>query len=171
MPSFSWRLGMFPSNLLSAPINCLLTPLKANIMTDWTVEPNYIYDATQQLAYMHWKMNILRVNLSKMVSSVHTHFETSFMWILRQSLAVLLAALWSLTCVPATFLWWRWAPCFCVSVIVELFLLLLSETLGHKLIHWGTSIMNLLLLTVPPLHSPVLEPDFYLKQQENRNEC
>lgn len=50
------------------------------------------------------------------------------------------------------------------------FVLFLSETLGHKLIHWGASVMNLLLLTVPPLHSPVLEPDLHLKQQENGEE-
>lgn len=54
-------------------------------------------------------------------------------------------------------------------MMMRWFLRLLSEALSHKLVHWGASVMNLLLLTVPPLHSPVLEPDLHLKQQDNRD--
>lgn len=91
-----------------------------------------------------------------------------FMWIWESH--SLLFTHYSLSCVPDTLLWWWWSLCFCISVIMWWFLLFLSETLGHKLVHWGASVMNLLLLTVPPLHSPVLEPDLHLKQQENGEE-
>lgn len=144
----------FLESLISVPINCLLKPVKCNKMIDRALDPNYICDATKQ----HWKLNTISVSPH---SVYHTHVLTSSHCCTLQFIF--------LSCVPDALLWW-WPLCLCVSVILGWFLLFLSKTLGHELVHWGASVMNLLLLTVPPLHSAVLEPDLHLKWHKNREE-
>lgn len=43
-------------------------------MIDQAVDPNDIYDATQQLAYMHWKVNIISVSPYRQCIP-STHFQ------------------------------------------------------------------------------------------------
>ena len=155
--NYNRRVGIFLERLVSV--------ITMKLMLDQAVEPDHIYVFNKTVTCL-LDRNIISVSFHrqhipftffKQPSCTENPFQASA----SQKVPILLSTHYSPSCVSDTLVWW-WFLCLCASVILRWIFLFLCETSGHELIHRGTG-MNLLLLTVSPLHASVLEPDLHLE--------